>query len=182
MPPPRAIEHWRGWRERFGVHPNQQRHRGTRSPRARLPMFTVPAAAIGAAHPAVDVQSLHAKIGELRPRMIFQRARSAQPGSRAGKVGELTARTICRSRGKSERSDHQPSAAPTTGRGWCRTAACQPPAALSTMHGRALRRGSRRTAGCGSELGRQVAVDLEADADLDKDRGCPRHGTLHEIL
>ena len=33
-----------------------------------------------------------------------------------------------------------------------------------------------------SELGRQVAVDLEADADLDKDRGRPRHGTLREIL
>jgi hypothetical protein len=42
--------------------------------------------------------------------------------------------------------------------------------------------GDREELGCGSELGRQVAVDLEADADLDKDRGLPRHGTLHEIL
>ena len=28
----------------------------------------------------------------------------------------------------------------------------------------------------GSELGRQVAVDFEADADLDEGRGCPGHG------
>jgi hypothetical protein len=42
--------------------------------------------------------------------------------------------------------------------------------------------GHREGLSCGSELGRQVAVDLEADADLDKDRGYPRHGTLHEIL
>src|ERR1700719_4619311 len=47
--------------------------------------------------------------------------------------------------------------------------------------GRALH-GDREGLGCGSELGRQVAVDLEADADLDKDRGRPRHGTLREIL
>jgi hypothetical protein len=46
----------------------------------------------------------------------------------------------------------------------------------------ALFTGHREGLGCGSELGRQVAVDLEADADLDKDRGRPRHGTLHEIL
>jgi hypothetical protein len=46
----------------------------------------------------------------------------------------------------------------------------------------ALLTGDREGLGCGSELGRQVAVDLEADADLDKDRGRPRHGTLHEIL
>ncbi len=45
---------------------------------------------------------------------------------------------------------------------------------------RALFTGDREGMGCGSELGRQVAVDLEADADLDKRR--PRHGTLHEIL
>ena len=57
------------------------------------------------------------------------------------------------------------------------------PASRSPEHddGRALH-GDREGLGCGSELGRQVAVDLEADADLDKDRGCPRHGTLHEIL
>ena len=47
---------------------------------------------------------------------------------------------------------------------------------------RALFTGDREGMGCGSELGRQVAVDLEADADLDKGRGRPRHGTLHEIL
>src|SRR5262249_34305790 len=29
--------------------------------------------------------------------------------------------------------------------------------------------------GPGSELGRQIAVDLEADADLNEDRGCPGH-------
>ena len=46
----------------------------------------------------------------------------------------------------------------------------------------ALFTGDREGMGCGSELGRQLAVDLEADADLDKGRGRPRHGTLHEIL
>ena len=61
--------------------------------------------------------------------------------------------------------------------------AAKPRACRSPEHddGRALH-GDREGLGCGSELGRQVAVDLEADADLDKDRGCPRHGTLHEIL
>ena len=59
----------------------------------------------------------------------------------------------------------------------------KPRASRSTEHddGRALH-GDSEGLGCGSELGRQVAVDLEADADLDKGRGRPRHGTLHEIL
>jgi hypothetical protein len=57
----------------------------------------------------------------------------------------------------------------------------EPAAAPSTMTG-ALLTGDREELGCGSELGRQVAVDLEADANLNKDRGRPRHGTLHEIL
>jgi hypothetical protein len=59
----------------------------------------------------------------------------------------------------------------------------KPRACRSTEHddGRSLH-GDREELGCGSELGRQVAVDLEADADLDKDRGLPRHDTLHEIL
>ncbi|MGA2816786.1 MAG: hypothetical protein ABSE67_10890, partial [Xanthobacteraceae bacterium] len=34
----------------------------------------------------------------------------------------------------------------------------------------------------GSELSWQVAVDLEADADFDKGRGCPRHARFLFIL
>ena len=49
--------------EQFDVHPNQIT-RGRRSLRAGLRMFSVPAAT-AAAQPAVDVKSLHAKIGEL---------------------------------------------------------------------------------------------------------------------
>src|SRR5262247_2206953 len=32
-----------------------------------------------------------------------------------------------------------------------------------------------RASSAGSELSRQVPVDLEADADLNEDRGCPGH-------
>jgi hypothetical protein len=32
-----------------------------------------------------------------------------------------------------------------------------------------------------SEFGRQIAVDLEADADFDEDRGVPGHGRIPQL-
>jgi hypothetical protein len=63
----------------------------------------------------------------------------------------------------------------------CVTPKPPPAAAPSTMtgaHFTADREGLVR----GSELGRQVTVDLEADADLDKGRARPRDGRLLFIL
>ena len=41
---------------------------------------------------------------------------------------------------------------------------------------------SRREAEARSEFGRQIAVDLEADADLDEGRGGPGHGVSSDVV
>ena len=64
LPPSRAIERWLNWRSSSTSIPIRS-HRGKRSSKAELPMCSVPAAATERLQPAVDVKSLHAKIGEL---------------------------------------------------------------------------------------------------------------------
>ena len=51
-----------------------------------------------------------------------------------------------------------------------------PPAEPSTIAvKRPIQRDNYRAKGADLELGREVAVDLEADADFDKGRSCPGH-------
>ena len=62
LPPSRAIEHSRSWPSSSTFTPIRSQH-GRRSLRAGLPMFL--ARRRRTAQPAIDVKSLHAKIGEL---------------------------------------------------------------------------------------------------------------------
>jgi transposase len=62
LPPPRAIGHWR-IAEQFDVHPNQITSWKAQLESGAADVFS--SAGGQAAAPAIDVKSLHAKIGEL---------------------------------------------------------------------------------------------------------------------
>jgi hypothetical protein len=62
LPPSKAIERWLSWRRQFDVHPNQITSWKAQLEGGAAHVFGPGA---GAAHPAIDVKSLHAKIGEL---------------------------------------------------------------------------------------------------------------------
>ena len=64
--------------EQFDVHPNQVAAWKAQLKGGAADIFG-PGGGNAAAQPAIDVKSLHAKIGELRWRTIFWKARSAKP-------------------------------------------------------------------------------------------------------
>jgi transposase len=63
LPPSRAIEHWLSWRQ-FDVHPNQITSWKAQLEGGAADVFD-PGGSTGVTQLAVDVKSLHAKIGAL---------------------------------------------------------------------------------------------------------------------
>ena len=64
MPPSKANEHWAQLAEQFDVHPNQITSWKAQLEGGAADVFG-PGGGKGTGQPAVDVKSLHAKIGEL---------------------------------------------------------------------------------------------------------------------
>jgi transposase len=77
LPPSRAIELWLSLAEQFDVHPNQITSWKAQLEEGAADVFGS-GGGNGGAQPAVDVKSLHAKIGELTLENFFWKERSAK--------------------------------------------------------------------------------------------------------
>ena len=112
-------------------------------------------------------------VGDLRAQIgrgVEQRPALAVGGDREARLGARARRADRRPRRAADRAAAVPLRKAATGR--------------RTEHdgGQAPHRqaGPGPVPGSKSELGRQIAVDLEADADLDEGRGGPGHDVLRE--
>src|ERR1044071_2139954 len=103
--------------EQFDVHPNQITSWKAQLESGAADVFG-PGSGNGAAQPAIDVKSLHAKIGELTLENDFLEGALTKAGLLSAKRWS-TARTICRSPSR-RRFCASAAAASTTGRGRCR--------------------------------------------------------------